>query len=389
MPKKKDRYEFIWSAIQKHGYEYDYRMVNYVNNKTNVKLICKEHGIFEIRPDNHIHGAKCFKCCGKDKKTLEQFIEEAQKLHKNQDGTSKYDYSKVKYVNNSTKVCIICKKHGEFWQTPHSHLSGRGCKKCAIEKSPITQKMSEDEFLRVCKEKHNNFYDYSKVKYDGCGKLIKIICPIHGEFNQKASVHLYGGGCPYCRGLYKTSEFYIKEVSSIHSDINGNPIYDYSKTVYTKAHNNIIVTCKKHGDFKLKAYKHLQGNGCPICKFNNLKSKLEKDIEVLLKNTHIFYTPQKKFDWLKSKQNYLKLDFFLEYYNIAIECQGIQHFKPIEYFGGKEQFKKTVEWDKMKRKLCEENRIKLLYYSNLGIEYPYKVFEDKDELLKEILNTNV
>ena len=385
MAKKLDRYDFIWRAIQKHGYEYDYRMVDYKNNKTNVKLICNKHGIFEIRPDNYIHGAKCFKCYGKEKKTLEQFIKEAQVIHMTEDGTPKYDYSKVKYKRNSDKVCIICPIHGEFWQTPHSHLMGKGCKKCATEQNVITKKMDENEFIKRCIIKHNNFYNYSKVKYNGTNNLITIICPIHGEFQQLAGIHLHGSECPYCHGLYKTTESYIKEASLIHTNIDGISIYDYSKTVYTKAHDYITVICKKHGEFKVKAYKHLQGRGCPICSMNKIKSNLEKEIELLLKNKSITYVSQMKFEWLKY-ENYLKLDFFLEEHNVGIECQGIQHFKSIDYFGGEEGYRKTVERDELKRILCERHGIKLLYYSNLGIEYPYFVYEDKEELLKEIIN---
>ena len=57
--------------------------------------------------------------------TTDKFIKKAKTIHGN-----KYDYSKVKYVNNHTKVCIICPIHGEFWQTPMKHLIGRGCPKC-------------------------------------------------------------------------------------------------------------------------------------------------------------------------------------------------------------------------------------------------------------------
>ena len=52
----------------------------------------------------------------------ENFINKAKKIH-----GDKYDYSKVEYVNNHTKVCVICPKHGEFWQRPKPHLSKHGC----------------------------------------------------------------------------------------------------------------------------------------------------------------------------------------------------------------------------------------------------------------------
>ena len=73
-------------------------------------------------------------------------------------------------------------------------------------------------------------------------------------------------------------------------------------------------------------------------------------------------------------------------YYIGIECQGIQHFEMVEYFGGEDGLKETQRRDREKKEICEKNNIKLLYYSNLHINYPYKVFEDKNELLIEILN---
>ena len=68
------------------------------------------------------------------KKNREEFIEAARKIH-----GDRYDYSKVEYVNNETKVCIIChnknkfgKEHGEIWQTPSKHLQGHGCTNCKM-----------------------------------------------------------------------------------------------------------------------------------------------------------------------------------------------------------------------------------------------------------------
>jgi len=108
---------------------------------------------------------------------------------------------------------------------------------------------------------------------------------------------------------------------------------------------------------------------------------MEKEISSYLDTNKIEHKMRKHFDWLGKQE----LDIFIPKYNIAIECQGEQHFKPIEHFGGDKEFEKIKKLDCQKRKLCEENGVKLLYYSNLGIEYPYKVYENKEELLKEIV----
>lgn len=118
--------EFIKKATSVHGDKYDYSRVNYVNNKTKVCIGCPVHGFFEQSPDSHLGGSGCLSCGGCEKRTLEKFIEEAKKIH-----GDKYDYSKVNYVNNKTRVCIICPEHGEFWQTPRAHICKKhGCPKC-------------------------------------------------------------------------------------------------------------------------------------------------------------------------------------------------------------------------------------------------------------------
>lgn len=119
----------------------------------------------------------------------EQFIAKAKAVH-----ADKYDYSKVDYVNNRTKVCIICPIHGEFWQTPNTHLRGSGCKKCAGYFVFCTE-----DFILEAKKIHGDKYDYSKSVFINAKSKIKIKCPIHGIFYQKSDVHINQKcGCPQC-----------------------------------------------------------------------------------------------------------------------------------------------------------------------------------------------
>lgn len=125
----KTQEEFIESSKNKHNDIYDYSLVKYVNSKTKVDVICKKHGIFNIKPNNHILGQGCYLCgIENNTYTTQQFTEKAQKIHGNI-----YDYSLVAYKYNSVKIKIICQEHGIFEQTPHAHLSGRGCSKCKIK----------------------------------------------------------------------------------------------------------------------------------------------------------------------------------------------------------------------------------------------------------------
>ena len=127
-------------------------------------------------------------------KTTEQFIIDAKSIH-----GDKYDYSLVDYINNKSKVKIICPTHGEFEQIPYSHLSGKGCPKCKGDKSRILNQSNTEEFINKADKIHDNKYDYSLVEYENARTKVKIICHVHGEFEQTPASHLSGHGCPKCK----------------------------------------------------------------------------------------------------------------------------------------------------------------------------------------------
>ena len=195
--------EFIEKANEIHGFgRYDYSKVEYVNNYTEVIIICNNHDEpyeFPQTPSNHLIGKGCSICgikkCAENRKSSKgsKFIERARKIHKN-----KYDYSKVNYIKATIEVIITCPKHGDFPQTPNKHLSGRGCRECQYEKVSEIHKLSTEEFIRRAKEIHGDKYDYSKVNYIGYEDEVIIICPKHGDFPQTPAVHLSGSGCQIC-----------------------------------------------------------------------------------------------------------------------------------------------------------------------------------------------
>lgn len=284
------------------------------------------------------------------KATTEEFIEKAKQVHGN-----KYDYSKVEYINNRTPVCIICPIHGKFWQIPYSHLKG-GCLLCGYNSMSKSKMKDLNVMLDKAKTVHNNKYDYSKVIKTDYYNKVCIICPEHGEFWQKLDNHLRGHGCPKCGKVHRLNK---QEFCDISNKIHNNK-YDYSKVEYVNNKTKVCINCPEHGEFWQSPVAHIfQKQGCPICK----SSKLENIVESFLRKNDINFEKQKTFDWLKSKGN-LFLDFYLPDYNIAIECQGRQHFEPVDAFGGKEEFERILERDKKKNSLCQENNINVLYYSS-------------------------
>ena len=180
---------FIKNAKSIHGDKYDYSLSEYYKSSTKIKIICPEHGVFEQRPNNHvIQKQGCPICGGNEKLTTSVFIKNAKSIH-----GDKYDYSLVEYKNNKTKVKIICPEHGVFEQSPNSHYKN-GCSKCSHKHKPSTE-----EFIKKCLHLHNNIYDYSLVEYKNAYSKIKITCKKHGVFEQTASHHSRGAGCPNCK----------------------------------------------------------------------------------------------------------------------------------------------------------------------------------------------
>lgn len=367
--KKMTTDEFIKRARKIHGDIYSYSKVEYINSETKVCIICPTHGEFWMTPTSHLKGCKCQKCNKNYKLDKESFIEKAKAIH-----GDKYDYSKVEYRGTHEKVCIVCPTHGEFWQAPSDHLQGKGCQKCAFKKR--VKKSTTEQFIERAREVHGDKYDYSKVNYTKAKCKVEIICKEHGLFSQVANYHLSGNGCPKCGNVYRpTTEDFIRNSIKVHGGK-----YDYSRVVYNGNKESVEIICKEHGSFIQSPNSHLKGKGCPICK----SSHLETQIRNLFNENNIEFIEQAKFKWLGNQS----LDFYLPKYNVAIECQGRQHFQIVDIFGGEKAYLENIERDERKRVLCEKNGINLLYYSNLTIEYPYMVFTDKTKLLKEINNNN-
>jgi hypothetical protein len=359
MSKKLTTELFIRKAKEIHGDKYNYSKISYINNHTKVCIICPEHGEFWQVPNSHLNGNGCNECCVDKRKkirtlTNELFIEKARKIH-----GDKYNYSKVEYINSKTKVCIICPKHGEFWQEANSHLQGEGCKKCHLENKP--RRMNTKKFIEKARKIHGDKYDYSKVEYISAKEKVCIICLEHGEFWQKPSCHLYGYGCPKC-GLKKCTDSHRKTVKQFIDEsekVHGKK-YDYSGVEYVNAFEKVKIICPKHGEFWQEPHNHLKGNGCPICR----NSKLENIVSEELKRNSINFVQHadyKIFPWL-GKQH---LDFFLPDHNIAIECQGEQHFTKYRFEKNTENLEKRKKLDLLKNKLCKDNKIKLIYFSNI------------------------
>ncbi|WP_274584094.1 DUF723 domain-containing protein [Neisseria leonii] len=308
MSKKLTNEEFKAKARLVHGNKYDYSKVEYTSAKGKLTIICPEHGAFTQQASSHLIGRGCAKC-GKLKLRkmfstgTRKFIEKAREIH-----ADRYDYTQSEYINNNTKVTIICKEHGAFQQVPAVHLRGGGCPECARRITVASRKGSTDLFIEKARKVHGDLYGYDKVDYVSSSRNVEIICAKHGSFFQSPGNHLAGKGCPECaretlkEKLLKPQEEFVEACKKVHGDK-----YDYSKTTYRGAHNKITLSCPVHGDFQMVATAHLNGGGCRKCS-NYRRLSNGEYLDRVLKIHQGIYT--------YDKANYLGM-----YYPVTVTCK--------------------------------------------------------------------
>lgn len=160
--------------------------------------------------------------------------------------------------------------------------------------------------------------------------------------------------------------------------------YEYL-TKYVTAKTKLHIKCKKCGhEFWQQAGSHLSGCGCPICN----ESQLERGLASILDKQYVKYERQRRFKWLGRQS----LDFYLPEHNIAIECQGIQHFEPKDFFGGDIGLAEIVERDNRKLKKCLANNLKMIYVIDNDeyrkSKYHFRIEPFSGNVSYEIMNIN-
>lgn len=300
--------EFLSKAIEIHGDKYDYSHVEYVNKRTKVNILCKEHGMFTCTPGSHLQRRGC-PSCGRMKlfSDIDNFINKSNKVH-----SGKYDYSRTIYTDYETPLTITCPEHGDFEQIPRNHLRGNGCPKCG--KNSSTNKLSDSlfDFIEKSNRIHSDKYDYSKVNYVNSKTKVIITCPEHGDFEQLPNSHLLGKGCIKCGGS-STKDFqdFIEQ-----SNLKHNSKYDYSKVNYVNNKTKVEIICKEHGSFYQTPLKHISyGYGCPNC-VSNVKSNTTEFIQKSLK-IH------------KERFDYSKVDYVNNKTKVVITCNKHGDFEQL------------------------------------------------------------
>ena len=204
-----------------YNHKYDYSNTVYTTKRKDIEYICPKHGTVKQQAGEHVRGRGCKQCAIEytalqSRLTTSKVIKQFKEKHSNM-----YDYSKVKYINDTIDVLIICPKHGEFNQNPGKHKKGVKCPQCRIDE----RSMTNSKFLKEAGKHHNNKYIYQNVpelvKYS---TAIEYICNKHGIQTQKAGNHLKFNGCLLCQQRTKrwSKAFYRNKITTLYYIRIGN-----------------------------------------------------------------------------------------------------------------------------------------------------------------------
>lgn len=353
----------FYNKFEKYGNKDIVLTGKYINSTTKINGYCKKcKNNISMYPYQLIRGVRCKQCVSLEngltlRKTQEQFINELANINKNIKVLGKYYTAK-----DSIKVqCTIC---NHIWNpVAHLLLVGTGCPRCTNHYT-----ISHEKFIKKVRNTKNKNIDIIG-KYVNTKTPIECICKECGNIFSSIPHQIeIGNGCKKCadkkRGLAsrKSYDIFISEVKlqNPNVEIIGE---------YITSHDHIETKCLLCGTIWTPiADSLLRGNGCPCCK----SSKLESKVEYYLKNNNMEYIHPAKFDNLIGVGGrHLSYDFHLPQYNLLIECQGAQHERPVEYFGGIKKFVIQKIHDTRKRKYAHDNNINLLeiwYYEENKID---------------------
>ena len=392
-----DESDFI-EKCDKMGYEYIGFSDGYKTGKSKLTYKCKKCGKTVTvvgrnfmktsyrgccYPKQHLSGKEYFnKLITTLKRRGYQLIEVGDEINK---------------IKTTTRIAYKCEKCGNITKTSIGHVinEGTGCPGCRggskIDNEVIFERISDR-----CNQLNCTFIKFISDSNTYINNLTRVLCRCNicwCEWDSSYAHFIRDTGCPNCGGTKPlTKEVALSRAIECGKEI-GISVIGFVNDEYINNESRLELVCNRCGHRWTMKYNNLMSKkGCPNCR----KSKLEDEVDLLLTKSNIDFVKEKRFPWLKYKKP-LSLDFYIPEYNVGVECQGLQHFKEVvncydSWFDGikctKEELTPLVEEnikrDLIKNRLCKKNGIKIFYYSNLGIDYPYQVYEDFDKMLDDI-----
>lgn len=395
MGRKLTQEEYISKCKEIYKDKYDYSETVYTGLNNTITAYCNEHEeYFTVNAGRHYRNQSCGcnYCVGTVFNT-KSFIKKARLIH-----GDKYDYSKVNYIRNNSKVEIICPIHGSFFQVPSNHLNEyrpTGCRQCGIERYTEKSKNTKEDFIRKSREIHGDKFDYTNSVYTRNCDRIKIFCIKHQLEFETTPAHHYknksnnkGGGCPLCwkENLSDDKSTFIEKCKVLRE-------YDFDQyTILGEYKNNKTKILMRHecgNEFYIRPdYFLYKDGGCTECKTK--LSKGEFIIKYYLEKNNIKFEMQKIFEDCRNVMP-LRFDFYLPDYNMCIEFDGKQHYEVDGFIcPDEERLKYNQNNDAIKNDYCKNNNINLIriLYSDDCAYYVRKIIEELLEHNSVLIENN-
>lgn len=382
-PRNKVKYSYgdFERIMNERQYEIVSEPSDYQSTHTLMKYICPHHrdvGVQVITLGRLLEGKGCM-YCGREKTMkartqpiTEERVNKARKICEEQNWTFvSVDRDKSNKGHSRVFVNFICNNHTKYgvqkvvWS---SFIKQRMCKYCChknLSKEDIfTMAKNGSPYIEILS-------DYSKI-YD----TVECVCTKHNCFSTRTIREIILGHSCYMCKIEKMSQASFaseEEIDKRIRELNPN-----AKRIskYNGIKNPMTYKCMKC-DHEWTGSIFVSSH-CPNCE-KQFFSWGERYISEILEEQNVEYEAQKKFEGCKNIR-FLPFDFYLPKYNICIEYQGMQHFKPCDYFGGEDSFISQQTNDNIKREFCKTNNIAL-------IEIPY-TYNTKDKI-KDYINEKI
>ncbi len=368
----------VKNRIISEGYEW--LEGEYINQRSYLRVKCPQNHIYKVRGGNFFSGKRCPLC--RNERLSEEFSHDYEYV-KSAIEKEGYILSSKEYINNETKLKMLCNNGNELYMRFANFIMGNRCK-CKNCISDWKKKYAKNKLKIISKKLQKHGYILLSEDYDSQKPNVKVKCPEghetivwwqHFKNNFECSI------CKNGRLFYLTSRGKFEQAFKVMKEYANKFDYEILENEYIPQRNKMFFKCPKGHEYDVSFNTFQAGHRCPLCNNYQNQSLMTGIVGDIFNETPIPEYTNDKFRYSKSGYH-MRFDAALPDRKIFFEYQGEQHYKPIDFSGkgekwAKQNLKIIQERDKEKREKCAAFGITL-------IEIPYK-WDQSDKYIREIL----
>lgn len=340
----------------------------FVQSKTKIKIRCEKGHEFTTTFDVYRKGKyKCKKCVQESGISRRKYtFNDIVNMFEKEGYLVKSDISEYKSIE--TVLNVMCPRGHDWTSSYHNFSAGYKCSTCKMEDKEADYKLKDEKTLI---DYGYEVLDFQRAKNNFFTESIFTVKCKNGHVTRKPIKSIRSGKlmCVDCFGKKK------KELNEVIGIFESYGYKILSHNGYENNQSRFLISCKNGHKFNTTYASFQQRDKhCCLCDENIAgSSKGEKRVAKFLDNNKIDYVYQYRIEECRLRDA-LPFDFYLPKYNIAIEFDGVQHYKIVKHFGGLDKFINRKIADTIKNEYCKTNNIKL-------IRIPYWEFDNIENIL--------